>query len=150
MGCGMWRRIRVRESGPGARTLLRADIGAITKRFAPSAWADPDVVPYAAKVSIWGRWIIWLVSVFNLASCTAFHLSLWRKVGFLGEADTVISTTSSSTEGPPSVVAAISALNGWEVVSRGAFRSLRPGDYTASMGESPRPDRSAPGLGGAS
>ena len=47
--------------------MQRADIGAITKRFSPSAWADPDVVPYAAKVSVWGRWIIWLVSVFNLA-----------------------------------------------------------------------------------
>ena len=25
------------------------------------------MVPYAARVSVWGRWIIWLVSVFNLA-----------------------------------------------------------------------------------
>ena len=50
----MWRRIGVRESGLGARTLLRADIGAITKRFSPSAWADPDVVPFAARVSVWG------------------------------------------------------------------------------------------------
>ena len=63
----MWRRIRVREFGLGARTLLRADIGAITKRFSPSIWADPDVVPYAARVSVWGRWFLWLVAVFLLA-----------------------------------------------------------------------------------
>ncbi len=31
--------------------MLRAGTGAIKKRFAPSIWADPDVVPYAAKVS---------------------------------------------------------------------------------------------------
>ena len=47
--------------------MLRAGIGAIKKRFAPSIWADPDVVPYAAKVSVWGRWLVWLVAVFLLA-----------------------------------------------------------------------------------
>ena len=47
--------------------MLRAGIGAIKKRFAPSIWADPDVVPYAAKVSVWGRWFVWLVAVFLLA-----------------------------------------------------------------------------------
>ena len=45
----------------------RADIGVITKRFSPSIWADPDVVPFAAKVSVWGRWFLWLVAVFLLA-----------------------------------------------------------------------------------
>ena len=45
--------------------MLRADIGAIKKRFAPSIWADPDVVPYAAKVSVWGRWFVLLVTVFQ-------------------------------------------------------------------------------------
>ena len=40
---------------------------AITKRFSPSIWADPDVVPFAAKVSVWGRWFLWLVAVFLLA-----------------------------------------------------------------------------------
>ena len=63
----MWRRIQVREFGLGARTLLTADIGAITKRFSPSIWADPDVVPFAARVSVWGRWFVWLVAVFLLA-----------------------------------------------------------------------------------
>ena len=47
--------------------MLRVDIGALTKRISPAAWADPDVVPFAAKVSVWGRWIIWLVAVFLLA-----------------------------------------------------------------------------------
>ena len=65
--CGMWRSIQVREFGLGARTLPRVYIGAIRKRFSPSIWADPEVVPYAARVSIWGRWILWLVSVFHLA-----------------------------------------------------------------------------------
>ena len=37
------------------------------KRISPAVWADPDVVPFAAKVSVWGRWIIWLVAVFLLA-----------------------------------------------------------------------------------
>ena len=47
--------------------MLRADIGAIMKRISPAVWADPDVVPYAAKVSVWGRWFLWLVAVFLLA-----------------------------------------------------------------------------------
>ena len=47
--------------------MLKADIGAITHRFSSAIWADPDVIPYAAWVSVWGRWLIWLVSVFNLA-----------------------------------------------------------------------------------
>ena len=47
--------------------MLRADIGAIAKRFSPSTWADPDVVPFAARVSVWGRWFLWLVAVFLLA-----------------------------------------------------------------------------------
>ena len=45
----------------------KADIGAITNRFSRPTWADPDAIPYAARVSVWGRWLIWVVSVFNLA-----------------------------------------------------------------------------------
>ena len=45
------------------------------------------------------------------------------EAGFLGEADTFISTkSSSSTEGPPFVVGAISALSGPQIVLRGTFR----------------------------
>ena len=42
-------------------------MGAITKRFSPAMWADPDVVPYAARVSVWGRWFIVLVGAFEIA-----------------------------------------------------------------------------------
>ena len=46
--------------------MLKVDIGAITKRFSPAIWADSDVVPYAARVSVWGRWFIGLVSAFEI------------------------------------------------------------------------------------
>ena len=42
-------------------------MGAMAKRFSPAIWADPDVVPYAARVSVWGRWFIALVSAFEIA-----------------------------------------------------------------------------------
>ncbi len=45
----------------------KADLGAIANRFSPANWADPDVVPYAARVSVWGRWFIALVSAFEIA-----------------------------------------------------------------------------------
>ena len=35
-----------------------ADIGAITKRFSSTAWAEPDGVRYAARVSVWSRWLV--------------------------------------------------------------------------------------------
>ena len=47
--------------------MTKADMGAITNRFSSAIWADPDAIPYAAWVSVWGRWLIWVVSVFNLA-----------------------------------------------------------------------------------
>ena len=47
--------------------MLNADLGAIANRFSSDIRADPDVIAYAAWVSVWGRWLIWLVSVFNLA-----------------------------------------------------------------------------------
>ena len=47
--------------------MSNANMGAITNRFSSAIWADPDVIPYAARVSVWGRWLIWVVSVFNLA-----------------------------------------------------------------------------------
>ena len=51
----------------GSLDLPKADLGAIAKRFSPAIWADPDVVPYAARVSVWGRWFIVLVSAFEIA-----------------------------------------------------------------------------------
>ena len=45
----------------------KADIGALANRLSPAIGADPDVVPYAARVSVWGRWFIGLVSAFEIA-----------------------------------------------------------------------------------
>ena len=47
--------------------MLKAVIGAVQKWVTPGALTDPDVVRYAATVSVWGRWFIWLVGVFLLA-----------------------------------------------------------------------------------
>ena len=38
----------------------------------PGALADPDVVQFAAWISVWVRWFIWLVGVFELAHRSAF------------------------------------------------------------------------------
>ena len=51
----------------GSLDLPKADLGAIAKRFSPAICADPDVVPYAARVSVWGRWFIVLVGAFEIA-----------------------------------------------------------------------------------
>ena len=51
----------------GSLDLPKADMRAITKQLSPAIWADPDVVPYAAGVSVWGRWFIALVSAFEIA-----------------------------------------------------------------------------------
>ena len=51
----------------GSLDLPKADLGAIAKRFSPAIWADPDVVPYAAGVSVRTRWFIALVSAFEIA-----------------------------------------------------------------------------------
>ena len=42
-------------------------MGAITNRFSSPIWADPDIIPYAARVSVWGRWFVCVVNVFELA-----------------------------------------------------------------------------------
>ena len=47
--------------------MLKVDIGAMAKRLSPTIWADSEVVPYAAKVTVWGRWFILLVGSFLLA-----------------------------------------------------------------------------------
>ena len=51
----------------GSLDLPKADMGAIANRFSPAIWADPDVVSYAARASVWGRWFIALVSVIEIA-----------------------------------------------------------------------------------
>ncbi len=53
-------------------------MGAITKRLSPATCADPDVVPYAAGVSVWGRWFIAMVSAFEIAYRPGFsYPDLW-------------------------------------------------------------------------
>ena len=47
--------------------MLKAGIGAVQKWVMLGNRADPDVVLHAAKVSVWGRWFVWLVGVFLLA-----------------------------------------------------------------------------------
>ncbi len=47
--------------------MLKAGIGAVQKWVMPGALSDPDVILYAARVSVWGRWFVWLVGVFLLA-----------------------------------------------------------------------------------
>ena len=42
-------------------------MGAIAKRISSTILSDPDVVRYAAGVSVWGRWFIWLVTVVQFA-----------------------------------------------------------------------------------
>ena len=51
----------------GSLDVPKADLGAIANWFSPAIWADPDVVPYAARVSVWGRWFIALVSIIEIA-----------------------------------------------------------------------------------
>ena len=47
--------------------MLKAGLEAIQKWVTPGALTDPDVFLYAARVSVWGRWFVWLVGVFLLA-----------------------------------------------------------------------------------
>ena len=54
--------------------MLKAGIDAVQKWVTPGALSDPDVVLYAATVSVWGRWFVWLVAVFLLA----YRPSFWH------------------------------------------------------------------------
>ncbi len=46
---------------------MKAEIGALAKRFPSTILSDPAVVHYAVGVSVWGRWFIWLVTVVQFA-----------------------------------------------------------------------------------
>ena len=52
--------------------MLKAGIGAVQKWVMPGNLADPDVVLHAARVSVWGRWFVWLAGVFLLAYRPSF------------------------------------------------------------------------------
>ena len=45
--------------------MLKADVGAIATRFQSAIVSDPEVVRYAARISVWGRWLIWAVTLFQ-------------------------------------------------------------------------------------
>ena len=47
--------------------MLKVGIEALQRWVTPGALTDPDVFLYAARVSVWGRWFVWLVGVFLLA-----------------------------------------------------------------------------------
>ena len=51
---------------------MKAGIGAIAKRFPSTILSDPDVIQYAAGVSVWGRWFVWLVTVVQFAYWPGF------------------------------------------------------------------------------
>ncbi len=53
--------------------MLKAGIEAIQKWVTLGTLTDPDVVLYAAKISVWGRWFVWLVGV----SLLAYRPSFW-------------------------------------------------------------------------
>ena len=47
--------------------LLKAGIRAVQKRAMPSSLTEPDVVLYATWISVWGRWVVWIIGGFLLA-----------------------------------------------------------------------------------
>ena len=49
--------------GAGSLGLLRAGVGSIRLGLRQATLSDPDVVLYAATVSVWGRWFVWLARV---------------------------------------------------------------------------------------
>ncbi len=52
--------------------MLKAAREDIQKWVTPGTLPDPDVVRYAAGISVWGRWFVWLVGVFLLAYRPSF------------------------------------------------------------------------------
>lgn len=47
--------------------MLRSDSGRLPGWLVPTGWVDPDVAEYVARVSVWGRWFVGVVVVFDLA-----------------------------------------------------------------------------------
>ena len=54
-------------------TTLRNGMSALRNRALRAVRADPGVVPYAAKISVWVRWFIWLAA----AVAMAYRPELW-------------------------------------------------------------------------
>ena len=57
----------------GHPELLNLSTAFVRNLVAVEALSDPDVVLYATRVSVWGRWFIWLVAVF----LTSYRPSFW-------------------------------------------------------------------------
>ncbi|MYJ58243.1 MAG: hypothetical protein F4088_05100 [Chloroflexi bacterium] len=53
--------------------VLRAVGYAVRRSLTPGSLSEPGVVLYATRISLWGRWFIWLVVVF----LTAYRPSFW-------------------------------------------------------------------------
>lgn len=56
-----------------SRHALRAIAYAVRNSLTPGSLGEPDVVLYATRISLWGRWSIWLVAVF----LAAYRPSFW-------------------------------------------------------------------------
>ena len=65
-------------SGPA---MLGAEL---RRRVLRAVRADPDVMLYAARVSVWARWLVWLVGVFELAYRPALWYATDKEYLFLG------------------------------------------------------------------
>ena len=72
------RRLRWGASNPAR---LRAEL---RRRVLRAVRADPDVMLYAARVSVWARWLVWLVGVFELAYRPALWYATDKEYLFLG------------------------------------------------------------------
>ena len=53
--------------------VLRTAADSLRDSLTPGSLSEPDVVLYATRISLWGRWFIWLVVVF----LTAYRPSFW-------------------------------------------------------------------------
>ncbi|MCY3802379.1 MAG: ATP-binding protein [Chloroflexi bacterium] len=61
--------------------MLEADIGAIAKRFPATFVSEPDVIRYAAEITVWGRWFVVLIAAFQFIYRPGFwyygHFEYW-------------------------------------------------------------------------
>ncbi|MXX30800.1 MAG: hypothetical protein F4Z51_00855 [Chloroflexi bacterium] len=65
---------RAMHDAPEPRvSVLSAAADAVRNSLTPGSLGEPDVVDYATRISLWGRWFIWLVVVF----LTAYRPSFW-------------------------------------------------------------------------
>ena len=56
----------------------------LRRRVLRAVRADPDVMLYAARVSVWARWLVWLVGVFELAYRPGLWYATDKEYLFLG------------------------------------------------------------------